>query len=86
MTSNFFFNKVWTFEDRDFQTKKTIIQYGMFMSFSSLGGLIQLGTVYLIVENYHISYPLTLILAVMAASVSNFLLNKKWTFKEKIWS
>jgi len=25
-------------------------------------------------------------LAVAAASVGNFLLNKKWTFKEKIWS
>jgi dolichol-phosphate mannosyltransferase len=31
-------------------------------------------------------YPQALILAVAAASVGNFLLNKKWTFKEKIWS
>jgi dolichol-phosphate mannosyltransferase len=31
-------------------------------------------------------YPLSLILAVAAASVGNFLFNKKWTFKEKIWS
>jgi len=86
MTSNFYFNKVWTFEDTDFQMKSTIIQYGMFMSFSSIGALIQLVMVYIIMENYDVSYPLTLIVAVMAASASNFLLNKKWTFKEKIWS
>jgi dolichol-phosphate mannosyltransferase len=36
--------------------------------------------------NPQISYPIALILAVMVAAVGNFLLNKKWTFKEKIWS
>lgn len=86
MTSNFFLNKLWTFEDRDFNPKKTALQYGMFMGFSSLGALIQLGMVYALVESYHIDYPLALILAVATASVGNFLLNKKWTFKEKIWS
>ena len=86
MTSNFFVNKLWTFEDRDFAAKKTAFQYGMFMGFSSLGALIQLGAVYALVENYHLDYPLALVMAVMAASIGNFLLNKKWTFKEKIWS
>jgi dolichol-phosphate mannosyltransferase len=86
MSSNFFFNKIWTFEDKDFSAKKTGIQYGMFLGFSSLGALIQLGMVYALVENYHMDYPPALILAVAAASVGNFLLNKKWTFKEKIWN
>lgn len=86
MSSNFFFNKVWTFEDRDFGAKKTAIQYGMFMGFSSLGALIQLGMVYTLVENYNAAYPPALILGVATAAVGNFLLNKKWTFKEKIWS
>jgi dolichol-phosphate mannosyltransferase len=86
MTSNFFLNKLWTFEDKDFSVKKTAIQYGMFMGFSSLGASIQLGLVYALVENYNMEYPLALILAVATASVGNFLLNKKWTFKEKIWS
>jgi dolichol-phosphate mannosyltransferase len=86
MTSNFFLNKLWTFEDKDFGVKKTAIQYGMFMGFSSLGAAIQLGLVYALVENYNMDYPLALILAVATASVGNFLLNKKWTFKEKIWS
>jgi len=86
MTSNFLLNKVWTFEDRDFAAKKSALQYAMFMGFSSLGALIQLGVVYGLVENYHVSYPIALVLAVMAASLGNFVFNKKWTFKEKIWS
>ena len=86
MTSNFFLNKIWTFEDRKFSVKETGIQFGMFIGFSSLGAVIQLLLVYVLVENYNMDYPLSLILAVAAASVGNFLLNKKWTFKEKIWS
>jgi dolichol-phosphate mannosyltransferase len=86
MTSNFFLNKLWTFEDREFNVKETGIQFGMFIGFSSLGAIIQLLLVYALVENYDMEYPPSLILAVAAASVGNFLLNKKWTFKEKIWS
>lgn len=86
MMSNFFLNKIWTFEDRKFNWKGTGIQLGLFMSFSSLGAIVQLLLVYALVENYKMDYPASLILAVAVASVGNFLLNKKWTFKEKIWS
>lgn len=86
MTSNFFLNKLWTFEDRDFNAKKTAIQYGMFMGFSSLGALVQLGMVYILSENYRVGYEPALVIGVATAAVGNFLLNKKWTFREKIWS
>jgi dolichol-phosphate mannosyltransferase len=86
MSSNFILNKIWTFEDRNFEAKKTLIQYGKFVGFSSLGALIQLGVVYVLVDNYQFVYPLALMLAVIIAASSNFILNKKWTFKEKIWS
>jgi len=86
MSSNFILNKIWTFEDRNFEAKKTIAQYGKFVGFSSLGALIQLGMVYVLVDNYQFAYPLALILAVVIAASSNFILNKKWTFKEKVWS
>ena len=86
MTSNFILNKVWTFEDRDFEAKKTMGQYGKCVVFSSLGALIQLGMVYVLVDNYQVIYPLALIIAVIVAASSNFVLNKKWTFKEKVWS
>jgi dolichol-phosphate mannosyltransferase len=86
MTSNFFLNKVWTFEEKDFAIKRTLAQYGKFVSFSSFGALVQLGVVYYLVESFAIDYPLALIAAVSTAAFSNFVLNKRWTFGEKIWS
>ena len=84
MASNFFLNKVWTFEDRDFSVKHTLKQYAMFVTTCSLGAVIQLSLVYLLVES-GTQYQFALILAVVIASVSNFILSKKWTFHEKIW-
>ncbi|MGN6630276.1 MAG: glycosyltransferase [Candidatus Nitrosocosmicus sp.] len=84
ITSNFMLNKVWTFGDRNFAPKHTIKQYLLFLIICSLGASLQLGLVYLLVES-KVSYELSLLLAVIAASVSNFVLNKKLTFKEKIW-
>ena len=86
MTSNFLLNKIWTFEDKDFSTKKTLEQYGKFVGFSSLGALIQLSLVFSLVEVHQMAYPLALMFAVFTAAFSNFILNKKWTFKEKLWS
>ena len=84
ITTNFILNKVWTFNDRDFNIKRTISQYGKFAMFSSLGALVQLGMVYFLVDNNGVAYPLALILAVITAAFGNFVLNKKWTFKEKL--
>jgi len=86
MTTNFLLNKTWTFGDRNFSMKRTLLQYGKFIGFSSLGALVQLGMVYQLVENSNLIYPIALILAVVTAAFSNFILNKKWTFGEKIWS
>lgn len=84
ITSNFILNKLWTFGDKDFSPKHTIKQYLLFLIICSLGASIQLVFVYLLVES-KMSYELSLLLAVITASVSNFVLNKKLTFKEKIW-
>ena len=84
ITTNFILNKVWTFGDRNFGAKRTISQYGKFAMFSSLGALVQLGMVYFLVDSNEVSYPIALILAVMTAAFGNFVLNKKWTFKEKL--
>ena len=86
MNTNFLLNKYWTFEDRNFETKKTISQYGKFILFSSIGALVQLGMVFSLVESYAIDYPIALVLAVITAAFGNFILNKKLTFKEKLWS
>lgn len=83
--SNFFLNKAWTFEDRDFSLKKTLRQYGLFAVITSGGAIIQLGSLYMLLGS-GLEYEMSLILAVALASVSNFLLNKRWTFGEKIWA
>ena len=86
MTTNFLLNKTWTFSDRDFSLIKTMKQYGKFVGFSSLGALLQLGIVFYLVDIHNISYPISLIMAVGLAAFGNFILNKKWTFKEKLWN
>ena len=86
MTSNFALNKYWTFEDRDFAPRRTALQYGKFVMFSSAGALVQIGMVYGLVEAYAVPYPAALILAVMSAAFGNYILNKKWTFRERLWS
>src|SRR3972149_7644211 len=85
MTTNFLLNKTWTFEDRNFSLKRTMFQYVKFAGFSSFGALVQLGMVYNLVENSNLIYPIALILAVLTAAFCNFILNKKWTFGEKVW-
>jgi dolichol-phosphate mannosyltransferase len=82
--SNFFLNKFWTFEDRTFSPRNTLKQFGMFLGLSTVGAVAQLILLYLFVQS-GFQYTPSLVLAVAAASVSNFLLNKKWTFREKIW-
>ncbi len=85
ITTNFLLNKTWTFGDRDFSTKKTFKQYGKFVTFSSLGALVQLAMVFYLVDEYQLSYPVSLGLAVLTAAFGNYILNKKFTFKEKVW-
>ncbi len=86
ITSNFFLNKRWTFEDKDFSPKRTVEQYGKFATVSSLGAAMQLSLVYVLVNDHGLIYPLSLFLAVLVAAFGNFVLNKIWTFKEKLWS
>lgn len=86
MTTNFILNKLWTFEDSDMNPRRTLVQYGSFLVFSSLGAALQLGMIYVFVEAEHMNYALSLFVSVAIASIGNFMLNKRWTFKEKIWS
>ena len=85
ITSNFILNKIWTFEDRNFAPRIFVRQYVLFMVLCATGAVIQLSLVYVFVEYSKMQYPIALILAVCVTSVSNFLLNKKITFGERIW-
>ena len=84
MSTNFVFNKIWTFQDRSFGLRRAAAQYGKFLGFSSLGAIVQLGIVFSMVEGGW-SYPVSLAAGVLTAASGNFILNKKWTFHEKLW-
>lgn len=85
ISTNFILNKIWTFEDLDFSKWRTLTQYGKFGLFSSLGALVQLGMVFWLIDTHDVVYPLALILGISSAAFGNFLLNKKLTFKERLW-
>jgi dolichol-phosphate mannosyltransferase len=80
---NFFFNKYWTFEDREFSAGSTARQFLSFLGISALGALIQIMLLYLLVENGS-PYRLALVFAISIASMSNFVLYKKITFRERV--
>ncbi len=84
-TSNFFFNKYWTFEDRQFEVGSTARQYISFIGMSAIGLIIQIAILYFMVENF-VPYRISLIVAIAVATTINFILNKKFTFKEKVWA
>ncbi len=85
ITSNFILNKVWTFEDNNFKPKHVFKQYGLYLSISSLGAIIQISLINILSNLHKLDYPLALLIGVGIASISNFLFNKKFTFKENVW-
>jgi dolichol-phosphate mannosyltransferase len=84
-TSNFFLNKYWTFEDRRFAVKSTATQYASFIGASAIALLIQIFMLYYLVDNL-VPYRISLIVAITVATTISFILNKKLTFKEKVWA
>jgi dolichol-phosphate mannosyltransferase len=84
-TSNFFFNKYWTFEDRRFEVGATAKQFASFIAVSAIGLSIQITLLYYMVEHLF-PYRISLIVAIAVATTINFILNKKFTFKEKLWA
>ena len=85
VSSNFVLNKAWTFEDRDFGWRRALSQYCRFGAFSSAGAAVQLGMVYWLVDAHGAEYPLALVAAIGTAALGNFLLNKRFTFGERLW-
>jgi dolichol-phosphate mannosyltransferase len=84
-TSNFFLNKYWTFEDKRFDVEATARQFVSFIGVSAIGICIQITLLYYMVENL-VPYRSSLIVAIAVATTINFVLNKKLTFREKLWA
>lgn len=85
ITSNFFLNKAWTFQDWNFSLRYTLKQFLLFSGISCFGALIQLGLVFIGVEGGS-RYWTSLLFSIVVASIMNFLLNKKFTFNERLWA
>lgn len=82
ITSNFTFNKFWTFSD-SIDSQRTIVMYVKFVGVSLMGMGIQLGCVYLLVESLSVYYMLAAIISIAIAGGINFIINRRWTFGVK---
>ena len=84
IVSNFLLNKLWTFDDRDFSLQKVARQAFWFLLSCVIGIAVQIGLVYYFVEMMYLEYIFSLGLAVLLASIANFLVAKKLAFKERL--
>ena len=82
ITSNFTFNKFWTFRDVE-NSQRTIVMYVKFVTVSIMGMGIQLGSAYVLVEWFSIYYMLAAIISIGIAGGINFIINRSWTFGVK---
>ena len=85
INSNFFMNKIWTFEDKNFAFRRFARQYGLYLTISLLGMILQVLFVISFAEFSKLQYGISLIISIMMCSVINFALNKRITFAQKIW-
>lgn len=83
MTTNFFLNKAWTFNDTAIK-QPVIFMYVKFIGISIIGMLIQLGFNYLFVDKAHLYYLLAALISIVIASGVNFILNRHITFGIKL--
>ncbi len=83
ITTNFFFNKIWTFGD-SIKKQRTDLMYAKFIGVSLAGMGIQLGFNYLFVEKLSLYYLLAALISIGIASSVNFVLNRHWTFGIKL--
>ena len=82
ITSNFIFNKFWTFKD-SINSQRMIVMYTKFVIVSLLGMGIQLGSVYVFVESLSVYYMLAAVISIGIAGGINFIINRRWTFGVK---
>ena len=85
--NNFTWNRLWTWSDRTIDTHSKVVpapmvrQFGKYALASWFGIALQYGLTLWLSSMLH--YMLANIVAIVIASVSNFLANDKWTFKRR---
>jgi dolichol-phosphate mannosyltransferase len=89
--NNFTWNRLWTWSDRVKQLEASempnvslrtlAMEFGQYVTASAFGSLLQY--VLTLLLSGSMDYRLANIIAIVAASVSNFLANDRWTFRRK---
>ena len=82
ISSNFILNKIWTFNDRNIKYDIVVKQFLKYSLFNSVGVLIQLSIVYGLGKTT-IDFSWIIIIAISIASILNYIVNKKFIFKNK---
>jgi dolichol-phosphate mannosyltransferase len=82
LTSNFLFNKIWTFQDNNMNIKIILKQYVKYFIFNSVGVVIQISIVFGLGKT-NIDYGIIILIAISIASILNYIVNKKFIFKNK---
>ncbi len=76
-TSNFFFNKFWTFND---QNPDELIQYSKYMSFALIGLGINTLIIYLLINKKDMNFYWAKLIAIAVVVLWNFIANYTFTF------
>ena len=79
ISSNFLFNRFWTFRD-SFEDQRNSVMYVKFLIVSLIGMGIQLGITYLLVENVAVYYMYAAAIGIAIAGGINYVVNRRWTF------
>ena len=82
LSSNFLLNKIWTFKDRNMNYDIVLKQYLKYFIFNSVGVVIQLSIVYGLGKT-NVDYGWIIIIAISIASILNYIVNKKFIFRNK---
>lgn len=89
--NNFIWNRLWTWSDRSHATsmeegqrlslRRLLAQLGQYATASWLGIALQYGLALWLA--HFLPYLLATVIAIVIASISNFLANDRWTFKHR---
>ena len=79
ISSNFLFNRFWTFSD-SIEDQRNSVMYVKFLVVSIIGMGIQLGITYVLVENIALYYIHAAGIGIVIAGAINYLVNRRWTF------
>lgn len=80
--NNFLLNKKFTFQDKDYGLRALAKQYAKFLSVTLIGLGINLGVLMALVEFFGLYPVISNLVGVLFATVSNFLGNKFFAFKQ----